>query len=145
VKRAVIWVLLMFGGMILDPASADRGSGIAEGTGPPVATFSIVGYDPNTDDLGVAEKQVDTELADGLMAALQAAQEAGGEKQGRQSAALLVVRKKGGYAAGNDRYINLRVEDYEMPIIELGRLLKLHQQFFRDAHKNPPGKKHQKN
>ena len=49
-------------------------------------------------------------LADALMAALAAGQAAGGDKRGRQSAALLVVREGGGYAGSNDRFIDLRVD-----------------------------------
>ncbi|MFQ5845760.1 MAG: DUF1028 domain-containing protein, partial [Planctomycetota bacterium] len=51
------------------------------------------------------------ELADWLMAALEAGQRAGGDRRGRQSAALLVVREGGGYGGGNDRYVDLRVEN----------------------------------
>ena len=79
-----------------------------------------------------------TELADWLMAAMQAGQEAGGDKRGRQSAALLVVRKDSGYDRKNDRYIDLRVEDHITPIIELQRLLEIHKQFYRRAHTNKP-------
>lgn len=80
------------------------------------------------------------ELADWLMASLGAGQAAGGDKRGRQSAALLVVRKGGGYAGLNDRYIDLRVEDHSEPIRELGRLLELHKSFYRKAHENPPAR-----
>jgi uncharacterized Ntn-hydrolase superfamily protein len=69
-------------------------------------------------------------LAERLLAALKGAQSAGGDKRGKQSAALLVVRKDGGYAGWNDRYIDIRVEDNEKPIEELERLLKLHRQFY---------------
>jgi uncharacterized Ntn-hydrolase superfamily protein len=71
-------------------------------------------------------------LPERLVAALKGAQTAGGDKRGRQSAALLVVRKDGGYAGWNDRYIDIRVEDNEKPIEELERLLKMHRQFYRD-------------
>ncbi len=73
----------------------------------------------------------DTELADWLMAALTAGQAAGGDKRGRQSSALLVVRENSGYAGKNDRFIDLRVEDHPRPIEELTRLLKIHKQFYR--------------
>jgi uncharacterized Ntn-hydrolase superfamily protein len=66
------------------------------------------------------------ELADRLMEALAAGQRAGGDKRGQQSAALLVVRKNGGYGGNNDRYIDLRVEDAKEPIEELKRLLALY-------------------
>ncbi len=80
----------------------------------------------------------DSELADWLMAALEAGQQAGGDKRGRQSAALLVVREKGGYAGKNDRYIDLRVEDHIEPIQELTRLLEMHKKFYAGAHRNKP-------
>jgi uncharacterized Ntn-hydrolase superfamily protein len=66
------------------------------------------------------------ELADRLVAALEAGQEAGGDRRGQQSAALLVVREKGGYGGLNDRYVDLRVDDHPTPIQELKRLLELH-------------------
>ena len=69
-------------------------------------------------------------LADRLVAALEAADAAGGDQRGRQSAALLVVRKGGGYGGFNDRYIDLRVDDHEAPVTELVRLLGLQRVFF---------------
>ncbi len=83
----------------------------------------------------------DSELADWLMAALQAGQEAGGDKRGQQSAALLIVRDKAGYGSANDRYIDLRVEDHPEPIKELARLLEMHKKFYSTAHRNPPKQK----
>ncbi|MEN8150085.1 MAG: DUF1028 domain-containing protein [Planctomycetota bacterium] len=68
-----------------------------------------------------------------LVSALKAGQAAGGDKRGRQSAALLVVREAGGYAGHNDRYIDLRVDDHPKPIEELGRILALHRKFFEPA------------
>jgi uncharacterized Ntn-hydrolase superfamily protein len=70
------------------------------------------------------------ELADRLVTALEAGQEAGGDSRGRQSAALLVVREKGGYSGFNDRYLDLRVDDHATPIQELKRLLELHKLYF---------------
>jgi uncharacterized Ntn-hydrolase superfamily protein len=69
-------------------------------------------------------------LADRLMAALKAGQAGGGDKRGMQSAALLVVRKNGGYLGANDRFIDIRVYDAPDPIAELERLLALHQLHF---------------
>ena len=77
-------------------------------------------------------------LCNWLADALTAGQDAGGDSRGRQSAALLVVRKNGGYAAGNDRFIDLRVDDHKTPIIELHRLLTLHKKIHKRAHENPP-------
>lgn len=69
-------------------------------------------------------------LAERLIAALAAGQAAGGDKRGQESAALLVVRKKGGYAGFNDKYVDLRVDDHPAPIEELKRLLDLQQLYF---------------
>ncbi|MDB4896301.1 MAG: hypothetical protein JWN15_2563 [Firmicutes bacterium] len=67
-------------------------------------------------------------LADRMIAALAAAQSAGGDSRGKQSAALYVVREKGGYGGFNDRLVDLRVDDHPEPIEELRRLLALHRQ-----------------
>lgn len=66
------------------------------------------------------------ELAERLVAALEAGQAAGGDRRGRQSAALYVVREGGSYGGVLDRYIDLRVDDHPDPIVELRRLLALH-------------------
>ncbi len=65
-----------------------------------------------------------------LLAALRAGDEAGGDRRGRQSAALLVVTDGGGYGRGNDVYIDLRVDDDPAPVTELERLLDLHHVYF---------------
>jgi len=65
------------------------------------------------------------ELAERLMAALEAGESAGGDARGKQSAALLVVRKGGGYGGFDDRYIDLRVDDHPEPVKELRRLLTM--------------------
>lgn len=61
-----------------------------------------------------------------LLAALVAGQEAGGDRRGQQSAALLVVREKGGYGGFNDRWIDLRVDDHPRPINELIRVFNIY-------------------
>ncbi len=70
------------------------------------------------------------ELADRLVAALLAGQRAGGDRRGQQSAAVLVVREKGGYAGLNDRYLDLRVDDDPHPIERLQEILELHHLYF---------------
>jgi len=65
-------------------------------------------------------------LPERLIAALHAGNEAGGDKRGEQSAALYVVRPEGGYDGGNDRWIDVRVDDHEHPIDELERVFKLY-------------------
>lgn len=75
-------------------------------------------------------KNTEGTLAYRLVCALDAAQNAGGDKRGRQSAALLVIRKNGSYGGYNDRYIDLRVDDDPQPIKKLMKLLKLHTLYF---------------
>ncbi len=70
------------------------------------------------------------ELAERLVRSLQAAQAAGGDSRGQQSAALVVVKLAGGYGGFNDRYLDLRVDDHTQPIEELARLLKLHKLYY---------------
>lgn len=70
-------------------------------------------------------------LAERLVAALGDGQRAGGDRRGMQSAALLVVKEKGGYGGLNDRFIDLRVDDHERPIEELERLLDLYALYFK--------------
>ncbi len=67
----------------------------------------------------------DKPLAERVMAALKAAQAAGGDIRGKQSAALLLVAGKSSAQPWNDRLIDLRVDDHISPIAELERLLKL--------------------
>lgn len=64
----------------------------------------------------------DGDLCDRLLAALLAGDAAGGDRRGKQSAALLVVRAGGGYEGRNDRYIDLRVDDHPEAPRELARL-----------------------
>jgi uncharacterized Ntn-hydrolase superfamily protein len=65
-----------------------------------------------------------------LLAALAAGDRAGGDRRGRQSAALLVVRTGGGYGGTSDVEVDLRVDDHTDPVTELGRLFELHQLYF---------------
>ena len=64
-------------------------------------------------------------LADRMYAALLAGDSAGGDSRGKQSAALIVVKKGAGYGGYNDRAIDIRVDDNPDPFTELGRLLKI--------------------
>ncbi len=61
-----------------------------------------------------------------LLATLHAGQRAGGDRRGQQSAALLVVRAKGGYGGRSDRWIDLRVDDHPQPIVELTRIFNVY-------------------
>ncbi|TFE03907.1 DUF1028 domain-containing protein [Jeotgalibacillus salarius] len=74
-------------------------------------------------------------LADRLLASLAAGQAAGGDSRGQQSAALLVVKEKGGYGGYNDRFIDLRVDDHTTPVDELARIYRMHQLYFAPSKK----------
>ena len=69
-------------------------------------------------------------LAERLLECLAAAQAAGGDRRGQQSASLLVVEKDAGYANLSDVVVDLRVDDHESPIAELRRLYGLHNELF---------------
>jgi len=69
-------------------------------------------------------------LAQRLLAALAAGEEAGGEKRGMESAALLVVRPGGGYGGNHDRWLDLRIDHSDSPIEDLSGLLDLHTLYF---------------
>jgi uncharacterized Ntn-hydrolase superfamily protein len=73
------------------------------------------------------------ELADWLVDALAAGQEAGGDSRGRQSAGVLVVRQNGGYGGNNDRYLDLRVDDDAYPIRKLQKLVTMHHLYFGEV------------
>jgi len=69
-------------------------------------------------------------LVERLLDCLDAAQAAGGDKRGQQSAALLVVEKDGGYAQLSDVVVDLRVDDHVRPLEELRRIYGLHDALF---------------
>jgi uncharacterized Ntn-hydrolase superfamily protein len=82
------------------------------------------------------EQSAGKPLSERLLECLDAAQAAGGDRRGQQSASLLVVQKDGGYAGLSDSLVDLRVDDHERPLEELGRLYELHQSLFGVT---PPG------
>ena len=94
------------------------------------AQANIMVSDQTVKNLAETFERTTGSLADRLVAALKAGQAGGGDKRGMQSAALLVVRKNGGYLGANDRFIDIRVYDASDPISELERLLGLHRLHF---------------
>jgi len=101
------------------------------------ANFAVQGNLLVSEDTVHAMKTIFLEnkgsLAERLLAALQAGDIAGGDKRGKQSAALLIVKENGSYGGYTDRYIDLRVDDQVDPVKELARLLKLHQLYFTET------------
>src|SRR5215472_9051999 len=69
-------------------------------------------------------------LVQRLLECLSAAQAAGGDRRGQQSASVLVVERNGGYAGLSDVLVDLRVDDHERPIQELRRIYGIHRRLF---------------
>ena len=92
-------------------------------------TFSVQGNILAGEEVVQAMAQVfentTGELAERLYAALSAGDRAGGDRRGRQSASMLVVKKEGGRNTNNDRYVFINVDDHEDPFGELRRLLDI--------------------
>jgi len=76
------------------------------------------------------EETAQLPLVQRLLECLVAAQAAGGDRRGQQSASVLVVQRDGGYAGMSDLLVDLRVDDHERPIEELRRIYELHQRLF---------------
>lgn len=70
---------------------------------------------------------------DRLLESLRAGDAAGGDRRGRQSAALLVVKPQAGYGGHNDRWLDYRVDDHPDPLTQLAHLLKLHELYFGES------------
>jgi uncharacterized Ntn-hydrolase superfamily protein len=95
------------------------------------AQGNILVSQETVDALAVTFEQSGGEpLAERLIECLAAAQAAGGDSRGQQSASLLIVQKDGGYAKLSDVVVDLRVDDHARPIVELRRLHELHQALF---------------
>jgi uncharacterized Ntn-hydrolase superfamily protein len=69
-------------------------------------------------------------LVERLLDCLDAAQAAGGDRRGQQSAAILVVGPEQGFAGLSDVFVDLRVDDHERPLEELRRIFVIHQELF---------------
>lgn len=82
------------------------------------------------DALAITYQNAKGELADRLVTALQAGESAGGDRRGKQSAAVVVVRPNSGYGGTTDRYLDLRVDDDAEPVRKLKKLVETHHLFF---------------
>jgi len=87
-------------------------------------------------DAAVVDGIADTFVAGGqpfpelLVACLAAAEAAGGDRRGSESASLLIVRDSGGFGGGNDRWVDLRVDQHDDPVGELGRVLAFQRLYY---------------
>ena len=79
---------------------------------------------------GTFEASAGKPLAERLLDCLDAAEAAGGDSRGRQSAALLVVERDGGYANLSDVLVDLRVDEHPDPLVELRRIYRMHDALF---------------
>ena len=109
-KRCLDWA-----GGVTGPGFACQGNILA---GPAVVSNMAKAYQSSTG-----------ELADRLISALEAAQAAGGDRRGMQSAALIIVRPSVTNPEFNTRYVDLRVEDNKAPIKELRRVWQIFEGF----------------
>ena len=110
-------------------------------TGPNYAAQgNILASEKVVNAMGKAFEQSRGDLGERMIAALAAGQKAGGDSRGRQSAALLIVKERGGYGGHNDRYRDLRVDDHKTPIKELARIYKLHKRVFPPRRRRQPGR-----
>jgi uncharacterized Ntn-hydrolase superfamily protein len=73
-----------------------------------------------------AYDQTKGDLIEKLFAALEAGQVAGGDKRGKESAAILIVKEQGAYDGGTDRYIDIRVDEHPEPIKELRKVFAVY-------------------
>lgn len=106
-----------------DWAGGRTGSGYA-------AQGNILVSAATVDALAETFEQSSGALAERLLDCLAAAQAAGGDRRGQQSASLLVVERDGGYAGLSDVLVDLRVDDHARPIEELRRLYGCHDALF---------------
>ena len=87
---------------------------------------NILAGEAVVNDMAEVYEKTEGDLIDKLFAGLKAGQAAGGDKRGMQSAAILVVRKEGGYEGGNDRYVDVSVDEHVSPIEELERVFAIY-------------------
>jgi len=77
-------------------------------------------------DMANSYENTPGDLIDKLFAALEAGQAAGGDKRGRESAAILIVKEKGAYDGGTDIYLDIRVDEHPYPIKELRKVFEVY-------------------
>ncbi|MBT2571216.1 DUF1028 domain-containing protein [Planococcus sp. ISL-110] len=90
---------------------------------------NILVSEKTVSEMSRAFEESEGPLAERLLTAISAAQHAGGDSRGKQSAAVYVLQKAAGYGGYNDVKVDLRVDDHPEPIEELQRLYELHKMY----------------
>ncbi|MGH2317133.1 DUF1028 domain-containing protein [Planococcus sp. SE5232] len=90
---------------------------------------NILVSEKTVSEMSRAFEESEGTLAERMLAAIAAAQHAGGDSRGKQSAAVYVLQKGAGYGGYNDVKVDLRVDDHPEPIEELQRLYELHKMY----------------
>lgn len=82
------------------------------------------------ENMAAAFESTSGDLAARLLMAMSAGDTVGGDRRGKQSAAMLITREGGGYLGGTDVALDLRVDDHPEPVAELGRIIEVHRLLF---------------
>lgn len=87
---------------------------------------NILASEKVINDMSKAFENAKGDLVEKLFEALEAADAAGGDKRGRESAAILIVQERGAYDGGTDNYIDIRVDEHPDPINELHKVFSIY-------------------
>ena len=87
---------------------------------------NILASDKVVKEMAIAYTNLKGDLVEKLFAALESAQKMGGDKRGRESAAIYIVKEKGAYDGGTDKYIDIRVDEHPTPIKELRKVFEIY-------------------
>ncbi len=82
------------------------------------------------ENMAAAFESTSGDLTARLLMAMSAGDAVGGDRRGKQSAAMLITREGGGYLGGTDVALDLRVDDHPEPVAELGRVIEVHRLLF---------------
>jgi len=87
---------------------------------------NILVSDKVVKEMAIAYTNLKGDLVEKLFVALESAQKMGGDKRGRESAAIYIVKEKGAYDGGTDKYIDIRVDEHPTPIKELKKVFEIY-------------------
>jgi uncharacterized Ntn-hydrolase superfamily protein len=87
---------------------------------------NILVSEETVEAMAEAYKTTNGDLVEKLFASLFAGRDAGGDKRGKESAAILIVKEEGAYDGGTDRYVDIRVDEHPHPIDELQKVFEVY-------------------